>query len=79
MPLPQGKYYTYADYLTWDEQEHTELIEGTPVMMSPPSRAHQKACGEISGRSRTIWMGKSARFMLRRLLSVCLRSRTVML
>lgn len=47
MPLPQGKYYTYADYLTWDEQEHTELIEGTPVMMSPPSRAHQKASGEI--------------------------------
>ncbi len=44
---PQGKHYTYADYLTWDEQDHLELIEGTPIMMSPPSRAHQKASGEI--------------------------------
>ena len=41
MPLPQEKHYTYADYLTWDERERVELIEGAPVMMSPPSRVHQ--------------------------------------
>ena len=39
--------YTYADALTWDESERIELIYGEPVMMSPPSRRHQKAVGEL--------------------------------
>ena len=47
MPLAQEKHYTYADYLSWDEQERIELIQGQPNMMAPPSRAHQKACGEL--------------------------------
>ena len=39
MPLPQETRYTLADALTWDEQDHIELIDGYPVMMAPPTRA----------------------------------------
>lgn len=47
MPLPQEKRYTLADALTWDEQERIELIYGDPVMMSPPTRAHQRASASL--------------------------------
>ena len=47
MPLPQEARYTLADALTWDEQDHIELIDGYPVMMAPPTRAHQKAVFEL--------------------------------
>lgn len=50
MPLPNKKpdeLYTYADYLNWGEEERIEIIDGKAVMMSPPSRKHQKVNGEI--------------------------------
>ena len=47
MPLPREEHYTFADSLTWDESERMELIEGIPVMMSPPTRIHQEISGEI--------------------------------
>ena len=48
MPLPAEKFYTYADFLTWDESEWVELIEGDVFMMSPtPTRFHQEISGEI--------------------------------
>ena len=35
--------FTYADYLTWPDEERWELIEGVPYSMSPtPNRMHQK-------------------------------------
>ena len=37
------KTYTYKDYLTYDECERIEIIEGEIINMSPaPSRIHQK-------------------------------------
>lgn len=43
MPLPETKErYTFADYLEWEEAEHTELIDGIPMMMAPPLRIHQE-------------------------------------
>ena len=48
MLLPQEKRYTLADALTWDESERIQLIDGYPVMMAPPTRAHQKAVMELS-------------------------------
>lgn len=50
MPLPQEARYTLADALTWDEQDHIELIDGYPVMMAPPTRAHQKAVAALTGQ-----------------------------
>ena len=43
------KTYTYKDYLTYDENERIEIIEGGIYNMSPaPSRIHQKIIMEIS-------------------------------
>lgn len=48
MALPAEKArYTFADCLTWDENERIEIIDGEPVMMAAPSRIHQKISGEI--------------------------------
>ncbi len=36
------KRFSYADYLTWDDDKRWELIDGEPVLMSPaPNRLHQ--------------------------------------
>lgn len=59
MALPMGKArFTYADYLTWDENERIELLNGEPVMMAPPSRAHQKISMEISRQLANYLVGK---------------------
>ncbi|MEM9340458.1 MAG: Uma2 family endonuclease [Bacteroidota bacterium] len=43
----KGK-YSYADYLTWPDEERWELIEGYPYDMSPaPNRKHQGILGEL--------------------------------
>jgi len=48
MALPAEKVrYTFADVLTWDENERVELIDGEAVMMAPPSRVHQKISGAL--------------------------------
>ena len=48
MPLPMSKdHYTFADCLTWDEGDRIEIIGGEPIMMSPPSTAHQLISGEL--------------------------------
>lgn len=61
MPLPQGKRYTYADALSWDESERIELIYGDPVMMAPPSRVHQEVGGEIYLQLGNYLKGKKCR------------------
>ena len=39
----QQELFTYADYLTWDDGERWELIEGEVCNMIPaPNRFHQK-------------------------------------
>ncbi len=41
------KIYTYADYLTWDDSERWELIDGVPYLMAGPTPEHQKILGEL--------------------------------
>ena len=40
--------YTYVDYLTWNDGERYELINGVPYMMSSPSQVHQEISMELS-------------------------------
>ena len=47
MALPQEKQWTYADMLTWSEEERVELVYGQPHMMAPPSRRHQEISGAL--------------------------------
>ena len=45
MPLQKEKneHYTYADYLTWPDEERWEIIEGAAYDMTPaPSTRHQE-------------------------------------
>ena len=46
LPKPEQK-YSYADYLTWDEDERWEIIDGIPYMQAAPSRIHQEISGEL--------------------------------
>ncbi|WP_407307256.1 Uma2 family endonuclease [Desulfosporosinus sp. SB140] len=49
MPIPESKEkYTYADYLTWPEEERWEIIDGVPYMQAAPSTVHQEILMEIS-------------------------------
>ena len=51
VPEPNRR-YTYADYLTWDDIERWELIDGIPYNMTPaPSPDHQRI---LLGLSRKI-------------------------
>jgi Uma2 family endonuclease len=59
MALPAEKErYTFADCLTWGEKERYEIIDGTAIMMAPPSRAHQKAVMELSAQLHAYLKGK---------------------
>lgn len=41
--------FTYGDYLTWDDDERWELIDGVPCNMSPaPKVRHQRILVELS-------------------------------
>lgn len=41
--------YTYKDYMTWDDSEYWELIDGIAYQMAPPSTRHQDISRNISG------------------------------
>lgn len=56
-PGEKGR-YTFADCLTWDENDHAELIGGKIVMMVPPSRVHQKISGELFRQLANFLEGK---------------------
>ena len=51
--------YTFADVLTWEEQERIELIDGYPVMMAPPKRTHQRAVSELNRQIGNFLQGKN--------------------
>ncbi len=70
MPSPDlNKYYTYKDYLTWDDGKRWEIIEGKlyplefgddPQNMSPaPKRKHQKISGNLARAIGNYLLGKS--------------------
>ena len=56
-PIKKGR-YTFTDCLAWDEKERAELIGGEIVMMAPPSRVHQKICGELFRQLANFLEGK---------------------
>ena len=57
--------YTYADYLTWDDDERWEIIEGVPYLMSPaPSTDHQGVCGELFRQIANFLLGKPCRVFI---------------
>jgi Uma2 family endonuclease len=51
-------YYTYADFLEWDESEHCEILDGEIVMMGTPSSDHQRLVMEFAYQIRRFLEGK---------------------
>lgn len=48
MPIPESKEkYTYADYLTWPEDERWEIIDGVPYRQAAPTWQHQSISREL--------------------------------
>ena len=46
MPRPEQE-YSYVDYLTWNEAERWEILDGMAYMQAAPSRIHQEILGEL--------------------------------
>ena len=62
MALPAEKTrYTFADVLSWDEDERIEIIDGEAVMMAPPVRIHQEISGELFRQLANFLEGKQCR------------------
>lgn len=59
MALPAEKArYTFADVITWPDDEQAEIIDGEVVLMAPPSRIHQKISFEIGRQIGNYLEGK---------------------
>ena len=61
MPLVKPEIrYTYQDYLTWDDEERWEIIEGVPYKMAPaPTLTHQTAAGNFSRKLKKPCKGRN--------------------
>jgi len=57
----EGEYYTYADYLEWDDNIRYELIEGIPYAMSSPTISHQEVSAQITAQFVFYLRGKRCR------------------
>ena len=54
----ENKFYTYADYLEWDEDVRAEIINGVVYMMSPPFTNHQRIAGRLFTKLASFLEGK---------------------
>ena len=55
---PNEAYYTYADYLSWDDGDHTEIVSGIPILFAAPSPRHQEVLLELAAQLREFLRGK---------------------
>ena len=59
MALPaKNERYTFADCLTWGEDERFEIINGDAFLMAPPSRVHQEVSTELVRQLANFLEGK---------------------
>lgn len=49
LPL-EKEYYTYEEWLSWDESVRAELYDGMLIMMAPPTQQHQSVLMEIAAQ-----------------------------
>ena len=62
MLLPEkNKKYTYADYLTWSEEERWEIINGVPYLQAAPTWQHQAVLLDLARQFANYLQDKSCR------------------
>ena len=61
LPIKKADHkFTYVDYSSWPDDERWELIDGVAYNMSPaPTSTHQRLCGELFFRLKTLLMSSS--------------------
>ena len=58
----EKKHFNYSDYITWNDKERCELIDGVAYNMSPaPSWCHQGISGNLYGQLFVYLRGKRCR------------------
>jgi Uma2 family endonuclease len=57
----EDHYYTYGDWLEFDESVRAELIDGVPYMMAPPATNHQDIHRELFLQLGNFLKGKSCK------------------
>ena len=59
LPSPEKERYTYADYLSWPDDERWEIIDGVIYNMAPaPSRRHQYVCLDLARQFGNFFLDK---------------------
>ena len=61
MALPKEKYekyYTFAEWLSWDRNVRAEIIDGELVMLAQPAQKHQEVLGELFVKLHSFMKGK---------------------
>lgn len=60
LPAEKGR-YTFADALTWEENERVEIIHGEVFLMAPPRRTHQEISVALASQLYNFLEGKKCR------------------
>jgi len=55
----ENRIYTFADYMTWPDDELWEIIDGVPYNMAPPGTRHQRISGLIFTEFHVYLRGKT--------------------
>ena len=61
MPSPaeqRAEWYSYEDYLSWDDDQRWELIDGKAYLLAAPSTEHQRVSGALYSRIYDFLEGK---------------------
>jgi len=58
MEALKERYYTYDEWLSWDENVRVELYDGILVMLAQPSQKHQKVLMELAAQLHAYLKGK---------------------
>ncbi len=53
--------YSYADYLTWNDEGRWEIIDGVAYSLASPYDIHQEILGELFAEFRNYLKGKKCR------------------
>ncbi|MCL2445499.1 MAG: Uma2 family endonuclease [Oscillospiraceae bacterium] len=53
------KYHTFEDYLSWDDGQRWELVDGQAYAMAAPSPEHQRISGILHHRMFSYFAGKT--------------------
>ena len=62
MALPAVSFRnTFADCLTWEENDRVEIIDGEVFMMAPPSSVHQEIAAELTRQFGNYLEGKQCK------------------